>query len=34
MGEKVEKVTDFILGTPKSLQTVTKAMKFFLEEKL
>ena len=27
-GEKVETVTDFILGTPKSLQIVAAAMKF------
>ena len=37
-GETVEKVTDFIFWTPKSLQMVTAAMKlkdaFSLEEKL
>ena len=37
-GEKVETVTDFILGAPKSLQMVTAAMKlkdaFSLEGKL
>jgi len=37
-GETMETVTDFILGAPKSLQMVTKAMKlkdaYFLEEKL
>ena len=37
-GEKVETVTDFILGAPKSLQMVTAAMKlkdaYSLEEKL
>ena len=37
-GETVEKVRDFILGAPKSLQMVTEAMKFkdacSLEEKL
>ena len=37
-GETVETVSDFILGTPKSLQMVTAAMKlkdaYFLEEKL
>ena len=37
-GERVETVTDFILGAPKSLQMVTAAMKFkdacSLEEKL
>ena len=37
-GEKVEIVTDFILGAPKSLQMVTAAMKlkdaFSLEGKL
>ena len=37
-GETVETVTDFIFGTPKSLQTVTAAMKLkdacSLEEKL
>ena len=37
-GETVETVTDFILGSPKSLQMVTAAMKlkdaYFLEEKL
>ena len=37
-GETVERVTDFILGAPKSLQTVTVAMKLkdacSLEEKL
>ena len=37
-GETVETVTDFILGAPKSLQTVTAAMKLkdtcSLEEKL
>ena len=37
-GEKIETVTDFILGAPKSLQMVTAAMKLkdacFLEEKL
>ena len=36
--ERVETVTDFILGAPKSLQMVTAAMKLkdacFLEEKL
>ena len=36
--EKMEKMTDFILGAPKSLQTVTAAMKLkdacFLEGKL
>ena len=36
--EKMETVTDFILGAPKSLQMVTAAMKLkctcFLEEKL
>ena len=37
-GETVETVTDFILGTPKSLQMMTAAMKlkdaYSLEEKL
>ena len=37
-GETMETVTDFILGAPKSLQTVTAAMKLkdacYLEEKL
>ena len=37
-GEKVEAVTDFILGAPKSLRMVTVAIKLkdicFLEEKL
>ena len=37
-GEKMETVTDFILGSPKSLQIVTAAMKLkdtcSLEEKL
>ena len=37
-GERVETVSDFILGAPKSLQTVTAAMKLkdahSLEEKL
>ena len=37
-GETVETVSDFILGPPKSLQTVTAAMKlkdaYSLEEKL
>ena len=37
-GETMETVTDFILGAPKSLQMVTKAMKlkdaYFLERKL
>ena len=37
-GKTMETVTDFILGTPKSLQMVTTAMKLkdvcFLEEKL
>ena len=37
-GETVERVSDFILGAPKSLQMVTAAMKlkdaYFLEEKL
>ena len=37
-GETVETVSDFIFGAPKSLQSVTAAMKlkdaFFLEEKL
>ena len=37
-GEKMETVTDFILGTPKSLKMVTVAMKlkdtYSLEEKL
>ena len=37
-GERVETVTDFILGVPKSLQLVTAAMKLkdicSLEEKL
>ena len=37
-GETVETVTDFILGSPKSLQMVTAAMKlkdaYSLEEKL
>ena len=37
-GERVETVTDFILGAPKSLQMVTAAMKLkdtcSLEEKL
>ena len=37
-GETVETMTDFILGTPKSLQMVTVAMKlkdtYSLEEKL
>ena len=37
-GETMERVTDFILGAPKSLQMVTVAMKLkdacFLEEKL
>ena len=37
-GEKMETVTDFILGAPKSLQMVTAAMKLkdsgSLEEKL
>ena len=37
-GETMETVTDFILGAPKSLQTVTAAMKLkdtrSLEEKL
>ena len=37
-GETMETVTDFILGAPKSLQTVTVAMKLkdacSLEEKL
>ena len=37
-GETMETVTDFILGTPKSLQVVTAAMKLkdscSLEEKL
>ena len=37
-GETVETVTDFILGAPKSLQTVSAAMKLkdtcSLEEKL
>ena len=37
-GETIETVADFILGAPKSLQTVTAAMKlkdaFSLEEKL
>ena len=37
-GETVEKVSDFILGAPKSLQMVTAAMKlkdaYSLEEKL
>ena len=37
-GETVETVSDFILGAPKSLQTVTAAMKlkdtYFLEGKL
>ena len=37
-GEKMETVTDFISSTPKSLQTVTEAMKLkdacSLEEKL
>ena len=37
-GEKVETVSDFILGAPKSLQMVTAAMKlkdtYSLEEKL
>ena len=37
-GETVETVSDFILGAPKSLQTVTAAMKlkdaYSLEEKL
>ena len=37
-GETVEKVSDFILGAPKSLQMVTAAMKlkdaYFLEGKL
>ena len=37
-GERVETVSDFILGAPKSLQTVTGAMKLkdacSLEEKL
>ena len=37
-GETMETVTDFIFGAPKSLQTVTAAMKlkdaFSLEEKL
>ena len=37
-GERVETVTDFIFGDPKSLQMVTAAMKLkdacFLEEKL
>ena len=36
-GERVETVTDFILGAPKSLQIVTTAMKlkdaYFLEGK-
>ena len=38
VGETMETVTDFILGTPKSLQMVTAAMKLkgtcSLEEKL
>ena len=37
-GEKVEAVTDFVLGAPKSLRMVTVAIKLkdicFLEEKL
>ena len=37
-GETVERVSDFILGAPKSLQMVTAAMKlkhaYSLEEKL
>jgi len=37
-GEKGQRVTDFILGAPKSLQMVTAAMKvkdaYSLEEKL
>ena len=37
-GDKMQTVTDYFLGAPKSLQTVTAAMKFknacFLEEKL
>ena len=37
-GETVERVSDFILGAPKSLQMVTEAMKlkdtYSLEEKL
>ena len=37
-GKTMEKVTDFILGAPKSLQMVTAAMKlkdaYFLEENL
>ena len=37
-GETVERVSDFILGSPKSLQMVTSAMKlkdaYSLEEKL
>ena len=37
-GDTVETVSDFIFGAPKSLQSVTAAMKlkdaFFLEEKL
>ena len=37
-GETMETVTDFILGAPKSLWTVTAAMNFkdtcYLEEKL
>ena len=37
-GETMERVTDFILGAPKSLQMVTEAMKLkdacFLKEKL
>ena len=37
-GQTMETVTDFIFGTPKSLQMVTAAMKLkdacFLEEKL